>query len=113
MRCFDEATCIQRFLEYVMSIAASESACERFFRIPSQIVKRSYVTNMRKSTVKEYSFITYYQEMAVALCEGRNIIDAIHCYCCLFNTQCIGTMRRRILEAKQYCIHTTNVFSVN
>lgn len=100
-KCYDEATIIQRFLEYVMSIAASESVCERFFRIPSQIVKRSYVTNMKKTTVREYSFITYYQEIAVALCKGGNIINAIHDYYCLFNKPYIRNMYRRMVEPHQ------------
>ena len=84
-----------------MSIAASESVCERFFRIPSQIVKGSYVTNIKKNTVRKYSFITYYQEMAVALCRGGSIINAIHDYYCLFNKPYIRNMYRRMLEPQQ------------
>ena len=105
-KCYGEVTIIQRFLEYVISIAASESACEQYVRITSQNVKRSYVTNMKKTTVREYSFITYYQEKAVAPCKGGIIINAIHDYCCLFNKQYIRNMSLKYLE------HLSTMYSV-
>ena len=60
-RRFSDVNGLQRLLEDVLSIAATEAICERFFRICSMITKRAYVTNLSERTVQRMSFIRYYK----------------------------------------------------
>ena len=51
---------IQLMMEMVLSIPATEAVCERFFRYSSLFTKRHYVTNLKESTVRDYTYIKHY-----------------------------------------------------
>ena len=47
-------------MEVVLSIPATEAVCERFFRYSSLFTKRQYVTRLKESTVRDYSYVKHY-----------------------------------------------------
>ena len=62
---------VQCMLEEVLSIAATEAVCERYFRICSTIVKKPYITNMNAETVNDMAFMRYYKIPLCKLIQGR------------------------------------------
>ena len=73
---------VQRMLEEVLSIAATEAVCERYFRICSTIVKKPYITNMNAEIVSNMAFIRYYK---IPLCKLINKKDMFSNLSSLFN----------------------------
>ena len=57
VRRFSDVNGLQRLFEDVLSIAATEAICERYFRICSMITKIAYVTNLSERTVQRMSFL--------------------------------------------------------
>ena len=57
VRRFSDVNGLQRLLEDVLLIAATEAICERFFHICSMITKRVYVTNLSERAVQRMSFL--------------------------------------------------------
>ena len=72
---FSDVNGLQRLLEDVLSIAATEAICERFFRICSMITKRAYVTNLSERTVQRMSFIRYYKVEVCNLIKKENMFN--------------------------------------
>ena len=62
---------VQCMLEEVLSIAATEAVCERYFRICSTIVKKPYITSMNAETVNDMAFMRYYKIPLCKLIQGR------------------------------------------
>ena len=76
-RRFSDVNGLQRLLEDVLSIAATEAICERFFRICSMITKRAYVTNLSERTVQRMSFIRYYKVEICNLVKKENMFNEL------------------------------------
>ena len=57
VRRFSDVNGLQRLFEDILSIAATETICERYFRICSMITKRVYVTNLSERAVQRMSFL--------------------------------------------------------
>ena len=76
-RRFSDVNGLQRLLEDVLSIAATEAICERFFRICSMITKRVYVTNLSERTVMRISFICYYKVEICNLIKKENMLNEL------------------------------------
>ena len=76
-RRFSDVNGLQRLLEDVLSIAATEAICERFFRICSMITKRAYVTNLSERTVQRMSFIRYYKVEVCNLIKKENMLNEL------------------------------------
>ena len=76
-RRFSDVNGLQRLLEDVLSIAATEAICERFFRICSMITKRAYVTNLSERTVQRMSFIRYYKVEICNLIKKENMLNEL------------------------------------
>ena len=76
-RRFSDVNGLQRLLEDVLSIAATEAICERFFRICSMITKRVYVTNLSERTVHRMSFIRYYKVEICNLIKKENMLNEL------------------------------------
>ena len=57
---FNSRSYIQLLMEVVLSIPATEAVCERFFRYSSLFTKRQYVTRLKESTVRDYSYVKHY-----------------------------------------------------
>ena len=74
---FSDVNGLQRLLEDVLSIAATEAICERFFRICSMITKRAYVTNLSERTVQRMSFIRYYKVEICNLVKKENMFNEL------------------------------------
>lgn len=74
---FSDVNGMQRLLEDVLSIAATEAICERFFRICSMITKRAYVTNLSERTVHRMSFIRYYKVEICNLIKKENMFNEL------------------------------------
>ena len=74
---FSDMNGLQRLLEDVLSIAATEAICERFFRICSMITKRAYVTNLSERTVQRMSFIRYYKVEICNLVKKENMLNEL------------------------------------
>ena len=66
INCFSN-TCTQEFLEKYLSIPASEAVCERFFRRTSQVVRKSYITNILPSTVSNLAYIDFYKDVLMKI----------------------------------------------
>ena len=62
---------VQCMLEEVLSIAATEAVCERYFRICSTIVNKPYITSMSAETVNDMVFVRYYKIPLCKLIQGR------------------------------------------
>ena len=77
VRRFSDVNGLQRLLEDVLSIAATEAICERFFRICSMITKRAYVTNLSERTVQRMSFIRYYKVEICNLVKKENMFNEL------------------------------------
>ena len=58
-------------LEEVLSIAATEAVCERYFRICSTIVNKPYITSMNAETVNDMVFVRYHKIPLCKLIQGR------------------------------------------
>ena len=60
-------------LEEVLSIAAMEAVCERYFRIFSTIVKKPYITTMNVEMVSHMAFMRYYIIPLCKLVQGKDM----------------------------------------
>ena len=76
-RRFSDVNGLQRLLEDILSIAATEAICERYFRICSMITKRVYVTNLSERTVHRMSFIRYYKVEICNLIKKENMLNEL------------------------------------
>ena len=74
---FSDVNGLQRLLEDVLLIAATEAICERFFHICSMITKRAYVTNLSERTVQRMSFIRYYKVEICNLVKKENMFNEL------------------------------------
>ena len=68
---------VQCMLEEVLSIAATEAVCERYFRICSTIVKKPYITSMNAETVKDMAFMRYYKIPLCQLIQGKDMFTTM------------------------------------
>ena len=66
---------VQCMLEEVLSIAATEAVCERYFRICSTIVKKPYITSMSAETVNGMVFVRYYKIPLCKLIQGKEMFS--------------------------------------
>ena len=74
---YDDENGVQCMLEEVLSIAATEAVCERYFRICSTIVKKPYITNMNAETVKDMAFMRYYKIPLCRLIQGKDMFTTM------------------------------------
>ena len=68
---------LQRLLEDVLSIAATEAIYESYFRICSMITKIVDVTNLFERTVHRMSFIRYYKVEICNLIKKENMLNEL------------------------------------
>ena len=68
---------VQCMLEEVLSIAATEAVCERYFRICSTIVKKPYITSMNAETVNDMAFMRYYKIPLCKLIQGKEMFSSL------------------------------------
>ena len=68
---------VQCMLEEVLSIAATEAVCERYFRICSTIVKKPYITSMNAETVNDMVFVRYYKIPLCKLIQGKEMFSSL------------------------------------
>ena len=66
---------VQCMLEEVLSIAATEAVCERYFRICSTIVNKPYITSMSAETVNDMVFVRYYKIPLCKLIQGKEMFS--------------------------------------
>ena len=65
---------IEKLLNDVLSIPATEAVCERLFRISSRIVRRNYVTNIKPTTVKTLTILRSFGDAAIALLDNKDVL---------------------------------------
>ena len=68
---------VQCMLEEVLSIAATEAVCERYFRICSTIVNKPYITSMNAETVNDMVFVRYYKIPLCKLIQGKEMFSSL------------------------------------
>ena len=68
---------VQCMLEEVLSIAATEAVCERYFRICSTIVKKPYITSMNAETVNDMASMRYYKIPLCKLIQGKEMFSSL------------------------------------
>ena len=66
---------VQCMLEEVLSIAATEAVCERYFRICSTIVKKPYITSMNAETVNDMASMRYNKIPLCKLIQGKELFS--------------------------------------
>ena len=65
---------IEKLLDDVLSIPATEAVCERLFRISSGIARRNYVTTINPVTVKTLTLLRYFGDAAIALFDNKDVL---------------------------------------
>lgn len=66
-------------MESSLHLSASEADCERFFRIMSQMVKRSYVSTWRSDKACQMAFLSYYStEIYYAMVDPSSHTSSIY-----------------------------------
>ena len=63
----DNRSALEKVMDDVLSISATEAVCERLFRICSGIARHNYVTNINPSTVQTLTLIHYFQKAVIAV----------------------------------------------
>ena len=66
---------IEKLLDDVISISATEAVCEWLFRIRSRIARRNYVTNIKPTTVKTLTILRYFGDGAFALLDNKDVLS--------------------------------------
>ena len=67
-------TVIEKIMDDVLSIPATEAVCERLFRICSGIARRNYVTKIKPETVQTLTTLHYFREAAIALLSHKDVV---------------------------------------
>ena len=75
---FNSRSYIQLLMEVVLSIPATEAVCERFFRYSSLFTKRQYVTRLKESTVRDYTFVKHYLNQLWRLIAKNEQVNAVY-----------------------------------
>ena len=71
----DNRSALEKVMDDVLSISATEAVCERLFRICSGIARHNYVTNINPSTVQTLTLIHYFQKAVIAMTKGEDIVS--------------------------------------
>lgn len=77
LHCFADYSVVQSYMESILSIPSTEASCERFFRVCSQIARKPYNTNMKQETLSDLSYVKYYSQVAMAICESRDVFEQL------------------------------------
>ena len=65
---------VEKIMDDVLSIPATEAVCERLFRICSGIARRNYVTKIKPETVQTLTTLHYFREAAIALLSHEDVV---------------------------------------